>query len=199
MKRRFELTAAARVLVICSICVLLVAMQSAAAREIAGIDVPESITIDNKALVLNGAGIRKKLFIKIYVGALYLTGKRSTVNEILADGGAKSIVMSFLYKEVSAEKLVAAWNEGFKGNSTTEEIRELQERINRFNSFFTPVHSGDVIRLEYLPQEGTRVLINDTLKGTVTGEDFYRALLKIWLGSKPADEDLKEAMLGNPS
>ncbi|KPJ98411.1 MAG: hypothetical protein AMJ60_08340 [Desulfobacterales bacterium SG8_35] len=175
----------------------MLAVHSTAAREIAGVAVPESVTIKNKALVLNGAGIRKKLFIKVYVGALYLTMKRTTVGEILSDPGAKRIVMSFLYKEVSAEKLVAGWNEGFAGNNTPEGLKGLQDRINQFNSFFITVRKGDVIRLDYMPEQGTQVWINDTLKGIVPGEDFSIALLKIWLGPKPADAGLKNALLGN--
>jgi len=30
----------------------------------------------------------------------------------------------------------------------------------------------------------------------VTGEDFYRALLRIWLGENPVQADLKKALLG---
>jgi hypothetical protein len=197
MKRPFDPQAAAKTFLICFSFVLMVAVQSVEAREIAGVAVPDSVTIKNKVLVLNGAGIRKKLFVKVYVGALYLTVKRTTVGEILADRGAKRIVMSFLYKEVSAEKLVAGWNEGFDGNNTAAEVKELQDRIDQFNSFFITVRKGDEIRLDYMPQEGTQVWINETLKGTVPGEDFSQALLKIWLGSKPADAGLKDAMLGN--
>ena len=197
MKRPFDLKGAAKIFFIGVFFVLMVVVQSAGAREIAGVTIPESVTIKNKVLVLNGAGIRKKLFIKVYVGALYLTVKRGAVGEILSDPGAKRIVMSFLYKEVTAEKLVAGWNEGFAGNNTAEELKLLQDRINQFNSLFTTVRKGDEIRLDYMPQEGTRVWINDALKGTIPGEDFSRALLKIWLGSKPSDAGLKEAMLGN--
>jgi len=167
------------------------------ALEIAGVDVPQSVTIENKALVLNGAGIRKKLFIKVYVGSLYLTAKQTAVGKILADPGAKSIVMNFLYKEVSTKKLVDGWNKGFADNSSAKEIKALQKRINQFNSLFTTVYKGDEIRLDYLPGKGTQVRINSTLKGSVQGEDFYQALLEIWLGAKPADANLKDAMLGN--
>ena len=167
------------------------------ALEIAGVDVPQSVTIENKALVLNGAGIRKKLFIKVYVGSLYLTAKQTAVGKILADPGAKSIVMNFLYKEVSTKKLVDGWNKGFADNSSAKEIKALQKRINQFNSLFTTVYKGDEIRLDYVPGDGTQVRINGTLKGSVSGEDFYQALLKIWLGSNPADANLKDAMLGN--
>lgn len=196
MKRPFEVRMSARAFLLCLTLVLIFVGQSSEAREIAGIDVPENITIKNKVLVLNGAGIRKKLFIKVYVGALYLTMKRTSVDQIFSDPGPKRITMSFLYKEVSAEKLVDGWNEGFKANNSAEELKALQNRINQFNSFFVTVRKEDVIRLDYMPDEGTQVWINDMLKGAVPGEDFSRALLKIWLGSKPADAGLKDAMLG---
>ena len=167
------------------------------ALEIAGVDVPQSVTIENKALVLNGAGIRKKLFIKVYVGSLYLTVKQTNAGKILADPGAKSIIMNFLYKEVSTKKLVDGWNKGFAGNNSAKEMKSLQERINQFNSMFSTVRKGDEIRLDYLPGKGTRVSLNGTLKGSVAGEDFHQAVLKIWLGAKPADDKLKKAMLGN--
>lgn len=197
MKRPFDGAAAAKTLLICAIFVLIFGVQSVAAREIAGVAVPESVTLKNKALVLNGAGIRKKLFMKIYVCALYLTAKRTAVSEILADPEAKRIVMSFLYKEVGVERQVEGWNKGFRDNNSGEELKGLQDRINLFNSLFTTVRKGDVIRFDYMPEEGTQVWINDTLNGTVPGEDFFAALLKIWLGPKPAEANLKDALLGN--
>jgi hypothetical protein len=197
MKRPFDGAAAAKTLLICAIFVLIFGVQSVAAREIAGVAVPESVTLKNKALVLNGAGIRKKLFMKIYVCALYLTAKRTAASEILADPEAKRIVMSFLYKEVGVERQVEGWNKGFRDNNSGEELKGLQDRINLFNSLFTTVRKGDVIRFDYMPEEGTQVWINDTLNGTVPGEDFFAALLKIWLGPKPAEANLKDALLGN--
>jgi len=196
MKGLSDVKVAAKLFGISLFFVLMIAVQSVGAREIAGVAVPESVTIKNKVLVLNGAGIRKKFFIKVYVGALYLTAKRTAVNEILADPGPKRIAMNFLYKEVEADKLVEGWNEGFAGNNTAEELKGLQDRINQFNALFTTVRKGDMIRLDYIPNEGTQVWFNDTEKGTVPGEDFSRALLKIWLGDKPADAGLRDDMLG---
>lgn len=197
MRRISDMRTAVKVFSVCLALFLMISVQAAAAREIAGVVVPESVAIDNKMLVLNGAGIRKKFIIKVYVGSLYLTAKRSTVNQILDDPGAKRIAMDFLYKEVSAEKLVEGWNDGFTGNNSSEELAPLQARIKQFNSLFSTVRKGDQIRLDYLPGEGTQVWINDTMKGSVEGEDFSRALLKIWLGPEPPDANLKEAMLGN--
>jgi len=197
MKRPFNVSVSGRIFLLCFVLVLIFAVQEGFGREIAGVAVPETMSLNNKELVLNGAGIRKKFFVKVYVGALYLTAKRTTADQILSDGGPKRILMSFLYKEVSAEKLVDGWNDGFGSNNSPEELKALQDRIDQFNSLFATVHKGDVIRLDYIPDEGTRVLINDMLKGTVPGEDFSSALLKIWLGREPADGGLKDAMLGN--
>jgi hypothetical protein len=182
---------------ILAVLLLLAAGRPAAARVIAGVDVPPTATLGSEEVVLNGAGIRVKLFMKIYVGALYLKARQTSVDAVLSDPGAKRIVMNFLYKKVSTKKLVDGWNKGFTNNSTGAEVKALQDRITLFNAMFDTVYRGDVIRLDYLPGTGTQVWINDTLKGTVAGEDFSRALLKIWLGPKPPDEDLKDAMLGN--
>jgi len=168
----------------------------ASAMKIAGVDVPQSVTVGDKALVLNGAGIRKKIIIKVYVGSLYLEAKQKEVGKVLADPGAKSIVMNFLYKEVSRKRTIEGWNKGFDSNHLTKELIPLKKRINQFNSLFTTVYEGDEIRLDYLPGTGTQVIINGALRGTVPGEDFHRAVLKIWLGTKPADKKLKKAMLG---
>jgi hypothetical protein len=168
----------------------------ASAMKIAGVDVPQSVTVGNKALVLNGAGIRKKIIIKVYVGSLYLEAKQKEVGKVLADLGAKSIVMNFLYKEVSRKRTIDGWNKGFDSNHSTKELIPLKKRIDQFNSLFTTVYEGDEIRLDYLPGKGTQVIINGTLRGTVSGEDFHQAVMKIWLGAKPADKKLKKAMLG---
>ena len=181
-----------------SLLFFLITSQTAAALEVAGVMVPEKVAIgeSSKQLVLNGAGIRKKLFIKVYVGALYLTEKLNTVGAILDDPGPKRITMHFLYKEVSAEKLVNGWNDGFAGNNSAEAVKSLQDRISQFNKLFRTVKKGDVIRLDYLPEKGTQVWINDQQMGTVEGSDFNQAVLKIWLGKKPADDGLKKAWLG---
>jgi hypothetical protein len=164
-----------------SLLFLFITCQAAAALEVAGVKVPEKISIGDSdtQLVLNGAGIRKKFFIKVYVGALYLPAKQNKINAILAETGPKRITMHFLYKELSAKKLVNGWNEGFSGNNSAAEVKSLQARINRFNKLFRTV-----------------VYINDQQMGTVEGFDFNQALLKIWLGKKPADDGLKKAWLG---
>jgi hypothetical protein len=58
------------------------------------------------------------------------------------------------------------------------------------------IAKGGVVQLDYLPDVGTRVWLNQRLLGTVAGEAFNRSVLKIWLGDHPTQADLKKALLG---
>ena len=169
----------------------------AIARDVTGVPLPETVTLGSRpALVLNGAGIRSKFFIKVYVGALYLPVRTRDVSAVLHHTGPVSMHMHFLHNEVSKEKLVKAWNEGFDANLDPAERTRLGARIARFNALFRTAHKGDIIRLDFLPGSGTTVTINNESRGVIEGEDFMQAWLRIWLGKHPADADLKQGLLG---
>lgn len=166
--------------------------------ELEGVAFADKIQLGNASLQLNGAGIRTKLFFKVYVGALYLVEKKHTVPAVLADVGAKRVSMHML-RELSSEKLLEAFDKGLSNNNTAAELAAVDARIKEFSAIFRTsgeVVKGDVITLDYFPGEGTRVSINGTEKGRVAGADFNRALLKIWLGDDPVDGDLKKELLG---
>jgi hypothetical protein len=182
-----------RVLIIC--CLLLTALP-AGAREIEGVNVAETLQgSGGETLFLNGAGVRTKFFFDIYIAELYMEHPASTAEEVIAAEGGKRMIMYFLYSEVGKEKLVDGWNEGFEANCTQAELAALREKINQFNSFFTDVKRDDVISLDFLPEQGTRVTIAGVEKGQVKGKDFNDALLKIWLGKQPISSSLKKELL----
>ena len=166
-------------------------------REIAGIDLSETVQLSagTTPLVLNGAGIRKKFFFKIYVAGLYLPSRQTSTKAIVNMPGPKRVRMHFLYKEVERDKLVTGWQEGFENNLETNEFERVASRLAKFNQLFRTMHRGDVIDLDYQPEEGTLVLFNGELQGQIEGDDFYAALLQVWLGQQPADADLKTALL----
>ena len=182
-------------LMIC-FCTLQIGMLQA--REFSGIALPEAVLLEGvtQNININGVGMRTKFFFDIYIGALYLEKSAKTSNQVLSQNGPNRVLMHFLYEEVSSEKLVAGWNEGFENNLTEKDLAGLAERITIFNGMFENVHQGDVVLLDYLPGQGTRVTIKGVAKGVIAGEDFNHALLNIWLGDEPADDDLKAAMLG---
>ena len=105
--------------------------------------------------------------------------------------------MQFLYKEVTAEQLIEAWNEGFEKNAGAD-VAALKDKITRFNSFFTqPMKKGEKMSITYCPEKGTEVVIKGRVAGTIEGKVFMEALFSIWFGPFPPSKGLKEGMLGD--
>ena len=97
------------------------------AMEIEGVNIPDTFTFSNSdtTLVLNGAGLREKFFLDIYIGALYLPAKTPDATAILGDSGPASVLMHILHSEISKEKLIGGWNEGLEKNSSQKELAAL--------------------------------------------------------------------------
>lgn len=167
------------------------------ARTVEGVELDETVTArDGTGLRLHGAGVRDRFFFDIYVGALYLPSTGQALDTILARNQPARIEMHFLYKEVEAEKLESAWREGFANNNDHEVLDAVEPQLERFVRLFPTAVAGDVFVMEYLPGQGTQVVVNGETAGTVEGDVFFHALLGVFLGPKPADEDLRRGMLG---
>lgn len=180
---------------IAALLAVLLVTAPAAAREVAGLTVPDRLTLDGAPpLVLNGAGVRKKLFVEVYVGALYLAQPDHDAQRIIDAGGPRAMRLAFL-REVDAGRLAGAWSEGVAANHGEAERRALDERLARFNAMMRDVRRGDVLRIDLVAGGQTRVLFNDQPRGSIDGADFQRALLRVWLGERPADAGLKRALL----
>src|SRR5512133_1141208 len=85
----------------------------ALAREVAGVDLADTVTVDGKPLQLNGAGVRKKLFIKVYVGALYLPTRSADGWAILEADQPRHVRMVFL-RGVDLDSIMGAFRDGFR-------------------------------------------------------------------------------------
>jgi long-chain acyl-CoA synthetase len=170
---------------------------SAQAVEVKGVKVNESAQVGGSALVLNGAGIRTKMMFKVYVAALYLAQKTNDATAAISDTGNKRVSMHFL-RELSAEKLLHAMQEGFEANNSAAEMTAIDAQFKAFKQLMASakeVKEGDVIELDYAAQ-ATSVSLNGKALGSVEGAAFNQALLRVWLGAKPVDAALKKAMLG---
>lgn len=173
------------------------------ALEIESVQVEDRIALGKNGpqLVLNGAGVRYKMFfIKVYVGALYLTAKKSDADEIVADSGPKRVAMHILTDELTAQELTASLNNALAANHIPAELALIESRIRELNRMMNSIgviKKGGVIHLDYLPGTGTRVTVNGEQKIIIKGGDFFQAMLRIWIGRKPVDGRLRDAMLGS--
>jgi len=166
-----------------------------AQKTVAGVKVEDKLSIEGQNLVLNGVGTRVKLFMDMYVGALYLEKKSTNANEIMASKDGAAIRLTIVSGLISSDKMIDAVTEGFE-NSTGGKTAPLKSKIDKFISFFKDeIKKGDVFTMVNT-DEGVVVYKNNTKKGVIEGNDFKKALFGIWLSAKPADKNLKKAMLG---
>lgn len=166
----------------------------AQARELAGVKMPDTLSVGGKTLVLNGLGLRKKAIFKVYVGGLYLEAASKDAPGIVAADSAKAIRLQFV-RTIGRDKLVEAFQEGFEANSREKMVTQ-KANISRFLAYTSDVKDGDAWTFAYTPGKGTVVTHGEKEVGTVEGKDFADALFSIWLGAKPPSEDLKKGMLG---
>ena len=167
------------------------------AAEVAGVKVEEKTALQGKELVLNGAGLRTKVFFKVYVAALYLpqkTGNAATVLE-----GNEPVRMNLrLMRDLDADTLYGALNDGLQPNLQAGELATLQPFLDQLSVLMkklVSIRSGDTVTLDFT-SEGLVFSLNGELRGTVAGSRQARRLLSIWLGSRPVEESLKKSLLG---
>lgn len=168
------------------------------ALEVADIKLPDTEQVAGQALVLNGAGVRNKFFFKVYAAALYLSEKRRSVAAVLDDTKAKRIAL-YALRDLTGEQMLEAFNHAIEANHTATELQAMEVQLKAFSAVFRTVkevQKGGLMTLDYLPTGVTLVSVNGAEKGRIEGAGFYRALLKVWLGEKPAQDDLKKALLG---
>lgn len=174
---------------------ILVAVAALAlAGELAGVKMPDTDTVEGKTLKLNGMGLRKKVLFKVYVAGLYVETTSKDAAAILASGGIKSMRLHIL-RNLKGKQVSDAIAEGFERNSK-EQLPKLQARLEKFSAMIPDVAEGDQITMTYLPDQGTKVSVRGTDRGTIEGRDFADALFAVWLGPDPVQEDLKKALLG---
>ena len=166
------------------------------AADIGGVKLADKTSVGGQELVLNGGAVRTKAIFKVYVGSLYLPAKATDLAGVLAKG-PRRIQMNLL-RDLSADQLLEALNDGLKDNSSAAELAAVKAQTDQLASImksFGEVKEGNVVTLDFV-DGATVVTLNGAAKGTIPGEAFNRALTKIWLGDKPAQADLKKAMLG---
>jgi hypothetical protein len=171
---------------------------NASALEIAGTPVAQTAQVGNATLQLNGAGMRSKNFFDIYICSLYLTQKQTSAEAVFADNHERRISMHLVY-QLGSNRLLKAFKDGIEANHSPAELAALTSQLKQMEQIFNTVDHvkiDDVITIDYLPATGTQINLNGKLLGIVLGPEFYRALLKIWLGNEPVQVDLKKAMLG---
>src|SRR5687768_11385611 len=177
---------------------LLLAPFAVTAAEVEGVRIDDKTRVANADLTLNGAGLRKRVFFKVYAMGLYVPQKTSNAAALVDQPGPKRVTIRML-RDVSADAFNEALAEGIRANHSEADVKALEPRLKELAAIMAGVgeaKKGMAINLDWTGTE-TQVLIQGQPVGKpIAGRDFYRALLRVWLGDKPVQDDLKKALLG---
>lgn len=174
----------------------------AAPVEISGIKLDETVDLQGKKLQLNGAGIRYKAIFKVYVAGLYLEKKSATADEVYAAAGPRRMSITLL-REIDSNELGKSFTKAFEENAPKTEMSRLIPGLLRMGQVFSDqkkMAAGEGFTIDWIPGTGTVISVKGKPQGEAIKEpEFFNAMMRIWLGTKPADWKLKDELLGKMS
>ena len=105
-----------------------------------------------------------------------------------------------MLRDADADDFSEALTDGMKDNHSLADMKALEPSLKQLDAIIAGIREakkGMRITLDWVPGAGTQVVVDGKAAGSpIQGEDFYRALLRIWLGEHPVQADLKRALLG---
>jgi len=177
--------------------VALMTVQPAAALanvEVEGVTFKRELSYRGESLALQGYGLlRYMIFIKAYVGALYLPPSVAATDVL--EPVAKRLELQYFHA-ISKEDFDQATRAKIADNTTPFQFEKLQSRIDQLGAIYQDVKPGDRYSLTFVPGQGTELALNGKPLGVVPGQDFARAVFGVWLGANPIDDDFRDLLLG---
>ena len=181
---------------------LLAALAARAEVIVNGVKYDDTADLRGAKVQLNGAGTRYKAVFKVYTAGLYLPKKANTPQEVLAMHGAKRITVTML-RDIDSGELGKLFARGMEDNMDRKEFSKLIPGVMRMSQLFSDIKglkAGEGFTLDWIPGTGAVVSVKGVQQGEPFREqEFFNAILRIWLGPVPADWKLKEALLGHPA
>ena len=173
------------------------AVQSAHARQIEGVEIPESVKVEGKTLHLNGAGMRTisplGVPVNLYVASFYTPEPIRNEKAALAAEAPLQFNFTFL-QGVNKTLISQAWRAQFS-HSVTETYPGYEHDKDTFLQLLGNLDKNGRDTVEFVGDE-TRVLDSGRLMGVVHGRNFQKAYLSLLFGPKPASRRLKPELLG---
>lgn len=168
-------------------------------REVEGFRFDSAIRLGGADLVLNGVGVRRRFFIPVYVGALYVPQRSSDPEVLLRQRGPRRMSLRFV-RDVEAELFMNSLDAGMRKHYTAPQLEAWKSQRQTLTSVIANVviaRRADHVTWDYTPETGARVMQNSVpIIPSMPGEDFYNAVLRVWLGPQPADAEMKRGLLG---
>lgn len=167
------------------------------AETVKGILIPRAVGSHRNKLILNGTAIRSKWGFNVYVVALYLTEKSRDADVIMLNREPKRVHITMLHG-VSEHRFVSTIEKNIDVNFSTEEKSRFATEIKAFFACFgggASLEKFSTIDIDYVPGKGMHVTVDGRELEMIPGDDFYHAILRLWIG-QPPQATLKTGLVG---
>jgi len=157
--------------------------------------IPTKSVLEGQTLRLNGTGVRSVFILDVYLISLYLNSPSNDAVSIVQVDRPAQLRIEFLHGGAGHDMLAKGWRRGFERNQSAAMMIRLNGRLKQFSDLFGDVKKGDVILFDFLSDGDTRISFGGHVQGVIHGLEFQQALLAIWLGRNPVEDDLKKELL----
>lgn len=149
-------------------------------------------------LKLNGASLRLYYgFVETYIGKLYVENPTTDEKALIEADEYKRMVFKVVMKRISGRRMAKAMYDALQSNLSQEEALSLESRlVMMVDMFDSKLNRGEEGYIEWVPGVGSRIVINDEVKGIIPGKDLNDAIINIWIGENPIGSTFKKHILG---
>lgn len=163
------------------------------AKMVDGISFESAYNDEGRVMDLQGIGVKKFVFMKIFVAGFYLDKDVDTENVL--DDVSKRIQITY-FRPVTGKRLAKYIRERMKISMTESEFEKVTDRIDRMDQFYVDLKPGDIFSMSYVPDRGTKFEFNSNLLGIIEGADFGKGIFSTWIGDEPFDKSVRRQVLG---
>jgi hypothetical protein len=178
-----------------TLAILLCLALPAGAAELDGVKLPDSWTVGDKTLRLNGIGARVySLFkVRIYVAGLYLDQPSKDAGAILASPAPKVVHLQMLHP-VSRDDSVKVWRDAF-AESCRPPCAVEPAALDRFLGLVRDVDKNTTLTYVFT-DKGLQLGYDGKVAGDVESPTLARLVLATFIGDRPPTPELKRGLLG---
>lgn len=146
---------------------------------------------------LNGAGVGRLGEATPYVAGLYLVKPARQLADAQASPGPKRLQID-VRQALDSRQLGSLLSQTLEANIPGSELAACLPGLAQLGQVLgvkKKLAVGDRLMLDSVMSQGTQVLVNGEQAALISGPVFFDCLLKGFLGSKPADAPLRNALL----
>ncbi|NMO20617.1 hypothetical protein HPC49_24930 [Pyxidicoccus fallax] len=163
--------------------VLAVGSAQAGQKQVGGVNMPDSLTLQGRTIALAHMQLHKRLFFKVYVWSLYLEEQPRSATEAIASNSVKRLHFRFL-RNISRDQLVGSLRAGLQKNP---DLRQgpMADQLQVMLASLKDVQKGEDLVITYMPGAGLEIAGGASGGAFIPGKNFADALFSVWLEANP--------------